>query len=107
MTLIDRVKNRINHLKEWFTSLGVIKQLSTVMLLGFVVVIFAGVLLGSFKNSYLVFIDPPELMLVKDDPLTLFFSFILMLFGLVITSFVISVLSASLDETFRDIRKEV
>lgn len=105
MTFVDRIKNRINHLKEWFTALGVVKQLGTVMMLGFIVVIIAGILLGSFKNSYLVFIDPPELMLAQDDPITLFFSFILMIVGLIITSFIISVLSASLDETFRDIRK--
>lgn len=97
--------NKVNYLKEWFALLGIVGQLSVVMVFGFMVVVMSGLLVGSIENSYLVFVDPPALVSAKTEPLIMFFSFLLMLFGLVITGFIISVLSSSLENTFRDIRK--
>lgn len=97
--------NKANYLKEWFALLGIVRQLSVVIVFGFIVVVVSGLLLGSVEKSYLVFVDAPALVSVTKDPFTLFFSFLLMLFGLVITGFIISVLSSSLENTFRDIRK--
>ena len=104
MNNIKRIINKLNYLKEWFALLGVLGQLGVVTVFGFLVVLVSALFVGSIENSYLLFIDPPALPLMKDKPITLLFSFLLMLFGLVVTGFIISVLSSSLENTFRDIR---
>ena len=92
------------NLKEWFVLLGVVKQLIVVILVGLIIVILSSLVIGSVENAYLVFVDPASLPEVKDDSGKIIFSFLLMLFGLVVTGFIISVLSSSLENTFRDIR---
>jgi len=105
MNLSKKFKNKSSQAKEWFASLGVLGQLGVVISLGFSVVMSSGILMGSIENTYLVFIDPPALPVMKDEGIKLYISFLLMLFGMVVTSFNISVLSAALEKTFRDIRK--
>ena len=99
---------KIQHFKinltEWFVLLGVVKQLGVVLLVGFIIVMLSSLVIGSVENAYLVFVDPPALPQVQDDSSKMLFSFLLMLFGLVVTGFIISVLSSSLENTFRDIR---
>lgn len=101
---LDILKRKLNNLKEWFALLGVFAQLSIIIFVGFVLVMLSGLLSGSFENSYLVFIDPPSLFVMHENLFLTLFSFVLMLFGLVITGFIISVLSSWLENTFRDIR---
>ncbi len=101
---IYKIKNFITNAKEWFALLGVIKQLSVVLIIGLMVVSLSSLIIGSVENSYLIFVDPPSLPEVKEDKFKIFFSFFLMLFGLIVTGFIISVLSSSLENTFRDIR---
>ena len=105
MNFSKKFKNISLHTKEWFASLGVLGQLGVVIALGFSVIISSSLLIGSIENAYLVFIDPPALPVMKDKGIKLYFSFLLMLFGMVITSFNISILSAALEKTFRDIKK--
>jgi len=52
----------------------------------------------------MVFVDPASLTKVQHDSSKQIFSFLLMLFGIVVSGFIISVLSSSLENTFRDIR---
>ena len=104
MRLWNRYKSILNNIKEWFALLSVFKQLGFVTFVGFFVVLLSSLFVGSIENSYLLFIDPPALALMKDEPLRLVYSFFLMLFGIVIAGFVISVLSSWLENIFRDIR---
>jgi len=62
------------------------------------------IVIGSVQNSYLVFVDPASLPEVQDHTGKMLFSFLLMISGLILTGFIISVLSSSLENTFRDIR---
>lgn len=100
-----KIMNKLNFIKEWFALLGVVGQLSVVMVFGFGFVLISGLLVGSVESSYLIFVDPPALASAQREPFVLLYSFLLMLFGLVVTGFIISVLSSSLENTFRDIRK--
>ena len=100
-----KMKNNVNYLQEWFALSGVIKQLSVVIVFGLVIVLISGLFIGSIEKSYMVFVDPPALSLMKDKPFNLLYSFFLMMLGLIVTGFVISVLSASLENTFRDVKK--
>jgi hypothetical protein len=102
--LLKKIQHLRINLKEWFVMLGVVKQLSVVILVGLIIVILSSLVIGSVENAYLVFVDPSALPEVKDDSGKIIFSFLLMLFGLVVTGFIISVLSSSLENTFRDIR---
>jgi len=101
---IKRMQHFRVNLREWFVMLGVFKQLSVVLFVGFVLVLFSSLITDSIQISYMVFVDPPALAEANVKGIKLLFSFILMLFGLVITGFIISVLSSSLENTFRDIR---
>lgn len=78
MFLWKKLKHSVNNIKEWFALIGVFKQLGFVAFIGLVTVLISGFFTGSIKNSYLVFVDPPALALVKDEPfcsLFLFFSY--------------------------------
>jgi len=102
--MFKKTKNFIINAKEWFALLGVIKQLTVVLIIGFIIVFLSSFVIGSISTSYAVFVDPPSLIEINEDKGKIFFSFLLMLFGLIVTGFIISVLSSSLENTFRDIR---
>lgn len=97
--------HKINYLKEWFALLGVLGQLGVITVIGFLIVLVSGLFVGSIENSYVIFVDPSSLPLMQDNISVLLFSFLLTIIGLVVTGFVISILSSSLENTFRDIRK--
>lgn len=104
MKFLHNFKQHINNLKEWFALLGLFAQLGIVLLIGFVIVMISGLLTGSIKNSYLVFIDPSSLTSLGDNVFVLLFAFILMFLGLALTGFIISVLSSWLENVLRDIK---
>ena len=100
----NQFRKKINSAKEQFALSGVFVQLAIVILVGFIIVVVSGLIMGSVKSTYLIFIDPPALFTMEGNNFYLFFSFVLMLFGLVVGGFIISVLSSWLENTFRDIR---
>lgn len=84
--------------------MGSLQQLGIVILIGATIVIATSPLLGSIKNSYEIFIDPPALLLMHNSVFELVISSLLMLSGLIILGFIISVITASMENTIRDIR---
>lgn len=103
--MIIKIKIILNHAKEWFSLQGVLAQLSIVIFIGFLVVLLSGFFLGSVEDSYNIFVDPQSLFTENKGYIRMTYSFLLMLFGLVVAGFIISVLSSSLEQTFRDIRR--
>ena len=90
--------------REWFVSLNTTFQLIVVFAISFFVIFFSSIILGSMKKSYTIFVSPPELLIRSLPPLELFISFILMISGLVMMAFIISVISSSMENILRNIR---
>jgi len=101
---MQEILKRLNRAREWFALLGVLEQLGVVVIIGFIIVVLSGLLVGSIEKSYEIFVDPPSLTLVNESAIQIFFAFILTILGIVVTGFVISILSSSLENTLRDIR---
>lgn len=92
-------------MKEKFALLNIVKQLGIVLLVSSVLVLLSSVGVDSIKTSYLLFMDPTSIPNVVNYNVALFiFSFVVMITGVVITGFIISILSSFLEETLRDIR---
>lgn len=90
--------------REWFAGLSAVKQLSIVFSISMLIVIVSGIFLGSIENSYGIFIDPPALFTLKDSTFHFVISFILMISGLLMLAFVISVITSSMETVIRNIR---
>ena len=98
-------KQKLNDTKEWFARLNIFSQLGVVLVMGAVIVIVSGMVTGSIKDSYTVFVDPPSLFIFEDGGAKLLFSFFLMFLGLAVSGFIISVLSSWLENVLSDIKE--
>ena len=94
-----------NRAKEWFALLSVFNQLLVVFLFTAVIILFSSVLVGSIKDSYELFIDPSEWPKIEGSYFKSVFTFVLTILGIIITGFIISVLSSFLEGTLRDIKE--
>ncbi len=98
------IKKYYNKLQEWFVLKDELSQLFIVITVSTVIILTSGIFLGSMKDSYLLFLDPTELFSIEHSLYTFLLSFILMISGLIMLGFVISVISSSMENTIRKIR---
>jgi hypothetical protein len=104
--LIEEFKNFTQKLQESFALLGPLYQLGVVVVISIFIIFTASLILeASFEDTYTVFIDPPALPTLSKTTTHIIAAPLLMFTGLVALSFIISVVSASLEKTFREIRK--
>ncbi len=102
----NRIKHKVNILKERFAKQNVLKQLGVIFVLSMAIVFISGVLLGSLSDSYLLFVDPSSLpSSIHKSGMVVLYEFFLMVSGIVITGFIISVLSTFLEETLSKIKE--
>ena len=94
----------INNLKEYFVELNAFGKLGVVFTISAAIVFPSSLFLGSIKETYNIFIDPPALFTYHESTLKFLFSLFLMVAGIIILSFVVSVLTTSLEKMLYNIR---
>lgn len=100
--MFKKIGYLFHNAKELFALISTVKQLAVVIIASFSIIMLASFFTTSVGLTYEVFIDPPALAKMSENPLL---GFLLMLMGLISLSFIISVISSSMENTFRDIRK--
>jgi len=95
---------KFNNFKEWFVLQPIFIQVSIIILFSLFLIVSSSFFIGSIEDTYTIFVDPASLFIAKQSNATLFFSLLLMIVGVVILSFVVSVLTTFLEEILRDIR---
>ncbi len=95
---------KFNNFKEWFVLQPIFIQVSIIILFSLLLIVSSSFFIGSIEDTYTIFVDPASLFIAKQSNATLFFSLVLMIVGVVILSFVVSVLTTFLEEILRDIR---
>ena len=88
---------------DGFAQASVWEQLATIFVFGAIVIVFLSPALGDISTSYRIFADPSTFADAQ-GPLQIFFGLVQMIFGLILFSFIVSVLSAALIELVADIK---
>lgn len=88
---------------DGFAQASVWEQLATIFIFGAIVIVFLSPALGDISTSYRIFADPSTFADAQ-GPLQVFFGLVQMIFGLILFSFIVSVLSAALIELVADIK---
>ena len=88
---------------DGFAQASVWEQLATIFVFGAIVIVFLSPALGDISTSYRIFADPSTFADAQ-GPLQVFFGLVQMIFGLILFSFIVSVLSAALIELVADIK---
>ncbi|MCB1665441.1 MAG: hypothetical protein KDI28_06650 [Pseudomonadales bacterium] len=88
---------------DGFAQASVWEQLGTIFVFGAMVILFLSPALGDISTSYRIFADPSSFA-DAEGPIQVFFGLVQMIFGLVLFSFIVSVLSAALVELVANIK---
>ena len=92
------------HVKEWFALQPDYLQITILIIIGILTVFLAGFFYSSIHDAYLVFIDPPALIDYSHNYISFLFSLMIMLVGLVLAGYVISILTNSLANVIEDVK---
>ena len=88
---------------DGFAQASVWMQLVTIFVFGALVIVFLSPALGDISTSYRIFADPSTFADAQ-GPIQIFFGLVQMIVGLILFSFIVSVLSAALIELVADIK---
>lgn len=88
---------------DGFAQASVWMQLVTIFVFGALVIVFLSPALGDISTSYRIFADPSTFADAQ-GPLQVFFGLVQMIIGLILFSFIVSVLSAALVELVANIK---
>lgn len=88
---------------DGFAQASVWVQLATIFVFGALVIVFLSPALGDISTSYRIFADPSTFA-DAEGPLGIFFGLVQMIVGLILFSFIVSVLSAALIELVANIK---
>ena len=107
-TLFKRLFNYFRYLRsllspDGFAQASVWVQLATIFFFGAIVIISLSPALGDIATSYRIFADPSTFADAQ-GPLQIFFGLVQMIIGLILFSFIVSVLSAALIELVANIK---
>lgn len=88
---------------DGFAQASVWVQLATIFVFGALVIVFLSPGIGDIATSYRIFADPPSFADAQ-GPLQIFFGLVQMIIGLILFSFIVSVLSAALIDLVANIK---